>query len=404
MVFQFVKNYLFSKRAGAVVKLISWVSIFGIGISVAAMVVVLNVMNGFNTAIHKRMLSVDPHIFVELQNKAEFKRFEKQVSSKELFRKASYFQVSEQDVIFRTIDALFSGAIVRGVPRKNFQSMRSKVFMQSTEDEKDWVLEKGEVAVGEELAHSLGILIGDELTFIQPESLLLPPDEMPQYEKLKVKSIFRSNVADIDSKYILYPIEDSFLSFRNSLSAKSLVHVYLQNKDQLKVASRFLKSKNFKFRTWKDQNSSYLYALRMERVAMASFLGLTIVIACFTILMVLSLVISQKKKDIALLKTLGMSKEATRRLFTYFGFQLGSMGSIGGFVLGILLCLGIEHFQILELPREIYYDYKIPVVIDYPVSFFILLAALLLSFLASLLPAYYGAKLNMSRTLRPGVK
>lgn len=403
MVFHFVKNYLFSKRAGAVVKLISWVSILGIGISVAAMIVVLNVMNGFNSAIHKRLLSVDPHLYVPLNESLKFSELSKTLDENQLFTEASYFFVREEDVIFRTIDALFSGAIARGVPVKNFEMMKDKIMMQSDQESKSWDLAKNEVAVGEDLARALGIYLGDELTFIQPESLLLPVDEVPKYEKLKVKSIFRSNVADVDSKYIIYPLGKSFFSFRDSLSAKSLAHIYLKDKDQLSQAESYLKTKNIKYRTWKDQNSSYLYALRMERIAMGSFLGLTIVIASFTILMVLSLVISQKRKDIALMQTMGLGPKSTRQLFTAFGFQLGAMGSLGGFILGILFCLIVEHFGILELPKEIYYDYKIPVEIDYFLSFMILIASLVLSYLASFVPAFLGSKTNMARALRPGV-
>lgn len=402
MVFHFVRNYLFSKRAGAVVKLISWVSILGIGISVAAMIVVLNVMNGFNSAIHKRLLSIDPHLYIPLSKTLSFKEVDKKLEESKLFSEASYYLVREEDVIFRTIDALFSGAIARGVPVKNFEKMRDKILMQSDQESKDWSLAKNEVAVGEDLARALGIYLGDELTFIKPESLLLPADEVPKYEKLKVKSIFRSNVADVDSKYILYPLGKSFVSFRDSLSSKSLIHVYLKDKQYLPQAEAFLKSQKLSYRTWKDQNSSYLYALRMERIAMGSFLGLTIVIASFTILMVLSLVISQKRKDIALMQTMGLGPAKTRRLFTLFGFQLGALGSVGGFLLGIIFCLIVEHFGILELPKEIYYDYKIPVEIDYLLSFMILIASLVLSYLASSVPAFMGAKMQMSRVLRPG--
>jgi lipoprotein-releasing system permease protein len=404
MVFQFVKNYLFSSRAGAVVKLISWVSILGIGISVAAMLVVLNVMNGFNAAIHKRLLSIDPHISISVDTPNKAKELISSWQSFSVLKEAESYLVTEEDVIFRTVDALFSGAIARGVPEENFNLMKKKLFVQSDDPEQDWYLGDNEVAVGEDLARSLGIYLEDELTMIQPESLLLPADEIPKYEKLKVKAIFRSNVADMDSKYILYPRGKSFLSFNDSMSVKSLIHVYLKNKDVLPQAEKYLKDKNINYRSWKDKNSSYLYALRMEKISMGSFLGLTIVIACFTILMVLSLVISQKRKDIALLQTMGLGPKETKRLFTLFGFQLGAMGAIGGFVLGIVICILVEHFGILELPKEIYYDYKIPVKIDYFLSFSILGASLLLSYLSSLVPAHLGAKMQIARILRPGVE
>ncbi|MEC9283732.1 MAG: FtsX-like permease family protein [Bdellovibrionota bacterium] len=403
MVFHFLKHYLFSKRSGAIVRSISRVSIFGIGISVAAMIIVLSVMNGLNESIHKRLLSIDPHLSVDLNSVEDAGVLkEKLIKIDPVFAQSEMFEITEEDVIFRTIDALFSGAIARGISPENFENVKKKIFVSGDDSYADIQLEKNEIAIGEDLARSLAIFEGDELTIIQPESLLLPADEIPQYLRLKVKFIFRSNVGDLDAKYMLYIRGRSFREFQESYSRKFALQIYLQDKDQMPLAEDLLKKEKLSYRTWKDKNSSYLYALKLEKIAMGSFLGLTILIASFTIMMVMSLLISQKKQDIALLKTLGMTNKETKDLFTKFGFQLGAFGVIGGLVIGLVLCFLIGTFELIQLPSEVYYDHFLPVKIDYFLSAAIAAVALVICYIGAVIPARAGAKQSMAQVLRPG--
>ena len=367
------------------------------------MIVVLSVMNGLNRSIHQRLLSVDPHLLVSTNDLSSAQDLASQLRTEHaVFQQARLRPVVEEDLIFRTIDALFSGAIARGLSDESLAELGEQIFIGGLDPSQALKLKAGEIMVGEDLARSLAIFENDEITVIQPESLLLPPDEVPPYEKLKVSYIFRSNLADLDGKYIFYRSGSSLRRFPESRSRKFALQIYLADKDQLDHAHQLLLQQGLQVRSWQEKNSSYLYALKLEKIAMASFLGLTVLIASFTIVMVLSLLMSQKRQDIALMQTLGLSQAQTQKLFTHMGFQLGAFGVVGGWTLGIGLCLLLSHFQLIELPSDIYYDHKLPVVIDYPLSIAIVISGLILCYLGAYFPARSGSKIGLGQMLRPG--
>src|SRR5690606_23192158 len=188
-----------------------------------------------------------------------------------------------------------------------------------------------------------------------PESLVLPPGEVPQFIKMNVQDIIRTSVQSIDSQVIIYKKKDKGQLFRDSISLETLLEVYLEDhKDMDTVAGRIDHSK-FDVETWKDRNSSLFYSLKMEKMLISFFLLLAILIGSFTIVTVLVLLSTQKRKDIGILLTLGMKKKDLVRVFTQIGFLLSGAGVLFGFLLGLVICFILAEYQFINLP-DVYYD------------------------------------------------
>lgn len=412
LAWDFFKHYLLSRRAGSLVRTVAWLSIAGVAIGVMSLVVVIGIMNGFNESIRKRMLAVEPHLVAQVPT----------VKSVDLLKQTPLFTklsadktlqtdvYENQDVIVRTVDGLFGGAVARGVePKTLLYILRETRKVVAPAPDGDLVpaevleesaqLGPGEVIVGIDLARSLGIFEGDKITLIAPEALLLPPGEVPPLERATVKSLITTNIADIDAKMIYYGQGKSLASFRSSPSREIGVEVRMPNPEDYAPLEAEIEKSGAKADSWVDRNSSLFFALKMEKLAMGVFLGLAALIASFSIITVLVLLLTQKRKDIGLLMSLGLSPSQTRGLFTRVGLILSMIGILGGLVLGIVFCLVINSISIPILP-DVYYDATIPATVDPLFIASILAVATAIAFASSWFPARATTRETPSSALR----
>jgi lipoprotein-releasing system permease protein len=400
LVRDFFSHFIFSKRAGALVKRLAWLSVGAIILSVTAFLVVIFVMNGMNASIHKRILSLEPHLYVTVNgiNKGSllelhpvYQRLRENTENK------SYVYES-QDVIVRTLDGQFHGAIARGVSKESLQFMISeirKLDVKKGRDNSDlWTVEdlpgKGEVVLGVDLARNLGVFEGDYLTIVPPEGLLLPPGESPKFEKVRVSKIISTNLSDLDSQFVFYQRGQTLNSLAGA-SRKVGIEVWTpdgKNLDELKKEVE--KFSDVLAETWMDRNSVLFFALKLEKIVMGSFLALAGLIASSSILSVLALLMSQKRRDIAILKTLGLSNKKTIVIFTQMGLLLASIGLVPGVILGTAISYYLQKHPINVLP-DIYYDSQVPALVD-P---WLVVGVLIVGFLVCLLGAWYPARTSI---------
>lgn len=412
LVGHFFRHFIFSQRAGALVRRISVLSMIGISISVTAFLVVLFVMNGMNASIKKRIMGLEPHLYVQasgvnsasgLEAHPVFQRLKENPNNKT-------YVYETQDVIIRSQDGQFRGGIARGVTKQSLgylieqlQQMEKKA--QGNEapayfwDHED-VPGAGEIIMGVDLAQSLGVFEGDFVTIVSPSGLLLPPGETPKFERVKIKRIVTTSLSDIDSQYIFYQRGTAL----NSLMAEGLrtlgIEVWLSDEGGLEtVKEDLLKFEGVRVETWKDRNSALLYALKLEKLTIGTFLGLAGMIAASSILTVLALLLSQKKRDIAVLRTLGFSAKQTVRTFTQLGFFLASVGVVSGIILGTGLSLYIEANPIQLAQSQIYYDPSIPALVDFTLVFSVLIVSALIAWFGSYVPARTAAEVDLSEAL-----
>lgn len=406
------RHFIFSKRAGALVKRIAWLSMIGITISVTAFLIVLFVMNGMNASIKKRIVGLEPHLYVQvagmttasgLESHPVFQRLRENPENR------SYVYES-MDLIVRSQDGQFRGAIGSGVTGESLEHFIEQLQQvdkkpQDRNEAYFWdpadVPGDAEILMGVDLAQSLGVFEGDFVTIVSPTGLLLPPGETPRFERVRIKKIITTSLPDVDAQYIYYQRGRTL----NALSAEGNkrlgIEVWLANESDLGSVKDSLSGfSDANVETWMDRNSALLYALKLEKITIGTFLGLAGMIASTSILTVLALLLSQKKRDIAILRTIGFSEKQTVRTFTQIGFALAGIGVVIGVVLGTGVSLYIQYNPIQFLPSEVYYDASIPALVDFSLVFGVLIVSALIAWFGSYIPARTASEVQPSDALR----
>jgi len=402
--FSLFYQYLFSKRSGALIRTISRLCIFGIGVGVMSLIVVLSVMNGFNESIRFKLLAVEPHLVVSIPDKnwdEYFKYFSQN-------KTAEVHKFEKQDVIIRTIDGTFNGAVAQGIeflPLKNMIARINKISkgraatsifkIKNAAD-----LGPGEAMIGADLARSLNILEGDLVTIIPPETLLLPVGEIPIYEKVRISSILSTDLPEIDGRIMFYGLDRSLKSLKGSASREVGLEVRLEDPDNLESMTGDLMAMGATVSSWKQRNSALFFALKMEKLAMTIFLSLSALITSFSIITVLVLLITQKRKDIGILMAMGLSQAKTRRVFTGVGLLLSSLGVAVGLILGVGVSYLLDKYPLEVLP-DIYYDSSIPSSIDPMLVGFIAIISAVIAVFSAWVPVRLNVRLTPAEALQP---
>lgn len=413
------RHYLLSRRAGSLIRTVAWISISGVAIGVLALVVVISVMNGFNDQIRSRLLAVEPHLvatrplagggYMPTDSVAQTDDFKKLRATPGV--QTDLFD--NQDVIVRTVDGNFGGAVARGVEAQTLKYILTETRKEDTSKNHETIqtapiapetvdLKPGEIMMGIDLARALGIFEGDTITLIAPEALLLPAGEAPPFERVVVRSLITTNIADIDEKVLFYGRGRSLQTFASSPSRVSGFEVRLPHPEDFGDDKASLEKHGWKVESWIDRNSSLFYALKMEKFAMGMFLALAGVVASFSIVTVLVLLLTQKRKDIGLLMGLGLSPRKTQTLFIQVGLILSAIGIGTGLVLGIVISLLIDKFPI-PLSSEVYYDATIPASVSPWFVLGILIVASGIAFVSASIPARQTTRESPAEALRGAI-
>lgn len=355
-------------------------------------------MNGFGEAIENRLLSFEPHIVVtqNTNSSGSYKEIADYVEAKG----GHSFTYFHDQVIVRTVDGQYSGAIARGLhpdslqhfvqsARKGIQS-KTKRLGWGEKVESDLILSRDDIIIGSDLAYQLGVFIGDVLTVTPPESLLLPSGEIPQTKKLTIQDVIRTGVQSIDSSLIIYssPSPGDGALFENAVSTEKHLEIFVPNQHNLKDITGFLDEKKYLYSTWIDRNSALFYSLAMEKRLITFFLIIAFLIGSFSMVSILVLLSTQKRHEIGVMLSLGISTNTIKKVFTNIGFLISISSVLVGLVLGIIICLFLDSTSLIQLP-DIYYDRSLPVKFDIIFYAGILFLSIAVSFLSSYLPSRY---------------
>jgi len=410
----FLSRLIISKRSSSLIRRITVLSFAAITISVALFFIVLFVMNGMNYNIRSRILALDPHLSVYL-TKEQVR--EQNISKKPLIVSNSKFEALETDqydLILRTIDGQFRGASVIGYKsdgldfwlqqlselKKKSHAQNQTVFIDY--DDLDQLnLGAQEIAIGVDLARSLGILEGDVVTLIPAESLLLSSIETPQFEKVTVRKILTTDLHDLDSKLVFFNKDLSMKSFLSSVTRTSGYHLWLKDISKMNSIQKELQKSGFvQTETWEQKNSDLFFALFLEKTMIGIFLGLAGLIASSSILTVLALILSQKKSDIAIIKTLGFSNEKTLKLFMTMGLWISMSGLFLGTIVGVSLSYYIQNNPLNVLPPQLYYDASIPALVSPWLVFYVIVIVSVLAIIGCYIPARASLKIEPAILLK----
>ncbi len=380
----FLIRFLFSRRAGALIKTISWLSVFGIGIGVSSLIVVLSVMNGFNRSIRERKFSVEPHLVVLFEQKS-MKDVKDHPATRWIeAQKNIQMSFSEtQDLILRSSDGFVQGAIAQGVSEDTLKLLfKAKTRSSEGAKKKERILKPGEVLVGVGLGDIMGLFEGDQVVALSPESLLTTQDGAKNFETLKVKDFIQTDIEDIDTRKIYYQIDETLLRFRKTASLERTLELRIPDAENFKPIKNKIESFGVKVDSWQDRNSNLFYSLKLEKFVVGLLLGLSTLIASFSLVTVMVLLVTQKRKDIGLMLALGFHPMSLRKVFVHVGVFLGSLGIFGGALLGLGLSFVIQRYSQGMLPN-IYEDTNIPVEIHFSQVIVVVSIACVVSLIAT---------------------
>lgn len=394
MTWYLFKKFIFSHRSGSLIRRIAWLSLSAIALGVAAFLLVLFIMSGMNESIEKRIVGIEPHLVITSDDFSSTSYIEDQAFYKKLsFEDNIKYSIFEsQDVILRSLDGKFRGAQARGVTESSlslFYQQLNKMNLASDPFSYSELPGIGEIFIGVDLAQILNVYEGDFLSVISPEELLLPLGEMPKVEKVRIKKIISTNLPELDSQIVFY---DRNLSLKNlqGLTKQLGVEIWYDSADFLKRATALksdLKEDNkLRIESWKDRNATLFYSLMLEKIMIGTFLGLAALVAGTSILTVLSLLILQKSKEIAIFKTMGMSNKTVLFTFTKIGSLLSGIGIFVGVFVGTAFGIYLEYFPLAVLP-DIFYDSTIPAKVNFIFLGVVIFVSVILSVLGSYIPS-----------------
>ena len=392
------------KKKEGFLKIISIFSFLGIMLGVAILIIVMSVMNGFKTDLTKKILGLNPHIVIQPNGFKINENFTDELKKKfgDISLSKSY---SGEGIIINNDNA--KGVILKGVNKKEKNIIKFFDNFISQGELKNF--SSNYVFIGTELAYDLNLKEGDNLNLMSSAFVATPLGSLPKQETFKVAGIFNTGFLDFDKNVIFLNIDDA-LSIFDKEKKDLNIEIYLE--DPLKAndyKSKIQKiNQNYFIYTWSDMNKSFFSALQVERNVMFIILSLIVVVAAFNIVSGLTILIKNKTKEIAILKTLGLSNQSIKKTFFLTGFTIGFLATICGIVIGIIFSINIEKFRIflssvfnLEIfPSDIYFLEKLPSEISFDSIIIIFLISLIISALASYLPAKRITNMNTFRALR----
>ena len=401
------KKFLLSKKAGSIVRLISRLTLISVSVSVAALLVVMSVMNALNKNIRDRTLSVEPHLYIEMTSDSPLKMLEMHPAIarvKEDPNNIVYFS-EYQDVILRTQDGKFRGATARGLDPQGLKFVFDQMVQVRNRQlgrhmQLELELGPNEIILGRDLAGLLGVIEGDMLTVVPPEGLLLPVGETPRIDKVKVRKILSTDIADVDAQTMFFYRGQTLLNLKGEKSRKIAAEVWLKDPfDAFDMQKKLSTFSGVRVLTWQERNSAIFQSLRLEKMVVGLFLSLASLIAALSVVSVMGLLVQQKKKEIGLIQVLGLSRKQTQNLFLKLGFILGSLGLVIGVIGGGAVSLYLEKFPLRVLP-DIYYDSAIPALVNPPFFAWVFVVGLLVSLISAFISVRPVLEVEPAQTLK----
>ena len=392
------------KKKEGFLRIISIFSFLGIMLGVAILIIVMSVMNGFKTELTNKILGLNPHIVIQPNG---FKIDEKYITKiKNNFTDISVSKTySGEGIIINNEQA--KGIILKGI---NSEEKKIKEFLKKSIVSGDVKkFKKKNIFIGSELAFNLNLDEGDKINLMSSAFVATPLGSLPKQENFNIAGIFNTGFVEFDQNIIFLTTEDALSIFDKDTKDQNL-EIYL--KDPLEANSYKKKieklNKNYFIYTWSDLNKSFFSALKVERNVMFIILTLIIIVAAFNIISGLTILIKNKTKEIAILKTLGLNNSSIKKTFFLTGFTIGFFATISGIILGIIFSSNIEKVRIflstvfkLEIfPSDIYFLEKLPSEVSLNSVFIIFILSLLVSAIASYIPARHISKMKTFRALK----
>ena len=397
-------RYLKTRKKDGFLNVISIFSFIGISLGVAVLIIVMSVMNGFRTELINKIIGFNAHIVVD--------PFSNQIDKK---------KINDDKLKFISEDLIFSndgesilmnkdftkGIILRGYEKEDFpklQIIKNENFVGKKSD-----LIKNNISIGKELSFALNLKIGDKVSVMSSTGIETIIGNLPKQQTFIINSLFESGLAEFDQSVAfvnLNTLEDFF--DLNSSSRK--LEIYLKNPSDIENNKTIVQSifeDEFVY-SWSDMNRSLFSALKVERNVMFIILSLIIIVAAFNIISGLTILVKNKTREVAILKSIGVLNKSITKIFFLVGVIIGTSATLFGIFLGVLFSIYIEKvrvflstiFNISLFPEEIYFLSKMPSEINFYSIFIISICSIVITIIVSIFPAIKASKLDPVKSLK----
>ncbi|MDY6843314.1 MAG: lipoprotein-releasing ABC transporter permease subunit [Thermodesulfobacteriota bacterium] len=402
-------RYLKTRRKQTFISIISVISIAGVAIGVMALIIVLSVMAGYEEDLKSKILGTNAHIIVlkygESMNIDDFRALAPKITSVPEVVAATPFVFSQAMI---TSESGVMGVVIRGIELESAVNVISLGEIMEEGDLNTLTQEPGKeksvsgIVVGKELAKNLGIFLGDEVQLVSPIGKISPVGMIPRIKSFKVTGIFFSGMYEYDSSlvYVSLHAAQNFLSMGSNITGIELrvVDIYRTNQISDRVATTI----GFPYWTkdWTQMHRNLFSALKLEKIAMFIILVLIVLVAAFNIISTLIMVVMEKSKDIAIFKSVGANNLSIMKIFMFMGLFIGFVGTFIGSVLGYCITFALSKYQFIKLPSDVYYITSFPVKMGLSDFFLITSSAVVISFVATIYPAWQAARKDPVEILR----
>jgi lipoprotein-releasing system permease protein len=397
-------RYLKTRKKDGFLNIISIFSFIGISLGVAVLIIVMSVMNGFRTELVSKIVGFNAHVTVKpYENSINLDKLKD--NNLKLISKELIFSNSGEAIVISK--DYTKGLVLRGYSSKNFPKL-DVVKKGNLIGEPNQLLENS-ISIGKELSFNLGLNIGDKVSIMSPVGIETIIGNLPKQKTFIISSIFDSGLADFDANIAFINL-NTLETFFDLEKEKRNLEIYLENPsniDEIKNQIQKIFDNEFVY-TWADMNSSLFSALKVERNVMFIILSLIIIVAAFNIISGLTILVKNKTKDIAILKSIGVLNKSITKIFFLVGVIIGTTATFFGIFLGVIFSLYIENlrgflsntFNISLFPEEIYFLSTMPSEIN-PTSILIIsLCSIFVTIIVSIFPAIKASKLDPVKGLK----
>ena len=397
-------RYLKTRKKDGFLNIISIFSFIGISLGVAVLIIVMSVMNGFRSELINKIVGFNAHVTVKpYENAIDIKKLNnknlKIISNELVFSNSGEAIVINKDYT--------KGLLLRGYKRDDFSKLeivKQNSFIGNPDD-----LYENNISIGKELSFDLNLKLGDKIMIMSPSGIQTIIGDLPKQQSFIINSIYDSGLAEFNKNVAFININTLDVFFDLSKKDRNL-EIYLKdpvNIEKLKEKIQLIFNEEFVY-SWADINSSLFSALKVERNVMFIILSLIIIVAAFNIISGLTILVKNKTREIAILKSIGVLNKSITKIFFLVGVIIGTSATFFGVFLGVMFSLYIEKirsflsdiFNISLFPEEIYFLNKMPSEIEPNSIFIISFCSIIITILVSIFPAIKASKLDPVKALK----
>ena len=397
-------RYLKARKTDGFLNVISIFSFIGISLGVAVLIIVMSVMNGFRTELTSKIIGFNSHLILKPYDTSIDKETKKKLSA---IKEINYYLNSNNAEGIIIDQNLTKGVLLRGYSSEDFKKLE---ILKGNNFNGSFSLEENSISLGAELAFSIGADIGDEINIISPKGIQTIVGNLPAQETFIISSIFERGMVEFDQSVAFVNLK-KLESFFGIKSETNFLEIYVNepiyiNKIKLKIENIF--KEKFYIITWEDLNRSLFSALKVERNVMFIILFLIIIVGAFNIISGLTILVKNKTREIAILKSIGIQNNSIKKIFFLIGLIIGTTATFFGIFLGIIFSYNVEkiRFQLSEIfnislfPEEIYFLSKIPYEINFISISIIAISSILITCIVSFFPARKATQIDPVKALK----